>query len=267
MTSKILYQIGMENASAADLQDDLDELLALAKNLNVATPLFAAHGKRSDMESDDVEDLANDFRNAGYPVDFDDGPFITIREPGAKAPMNHPELTPTPPPWIIDDETDDNGGWIIRTEEEQPDFDGHIATVHFLRDDADLIILAHPMREAIRSTLAYIQANEGDDGFGPDDHAEEWVRQVRHLAAALGLNADASEFRLVPITPDIRKAAANAGVSPAEFIDQAVHLGVEGNLQGQPTVCEHGCSTDDDEPCPEDGCPLSANPTAPDGGK
>ncbi len=149
--------------------------------------------------------------------------------------MKPTEINPTPPPWIIDDETDDNGGWVIRTEEDQPDFDGHIATVHFLRQDAEFIVLAHPMREAIRSTLAYIQANEGDDGFGADDEAEEWVRQVRHVAAALGLNPNAgsAEFRLVPITPDIRKAAANVGVSPAEFIDEAVHIGVEGNLQGE----------------------------------
>lgn len=149
--------------------------------------------------------------------------------------MNSPEPNPTPPPWIIDDETDDNGGWIIRTEEDQPDFDGHVATVHYRRDDADLIILAHPMREAIRSTLAFIQANEGDDGFGDDDEADEWVRQIRHVATALRLNpnADAAEFRLVPITSDVRKAAANVGVSPAEFVDQAVNIGVEGNLQGE----------------------------------
>lgn len=79
---EILYRIQMEGADLDELVKDVGNLIILAKNRSVETGTYdEAWRSRAYSEPDtEAEDLANDFKDAGYPVDFNDGPFITIYE-------------------------------------------------------------------------------------------------------------------------------------------------------------------------------------------
>lgn len=80
-TREVLISIPMENASEADLQQSIKDLQELAKK-NGIDPMenYAWHSRFETTESDEVEDLANDFEDAGFEVDYDDGCCITIYE-------------------------------------------------------------------------------------------------------------------------------------------------------------------------------------------